>query len=48
MTAITEGALSLNPREVSAKFPLLMFYTGDNFVLEVGTKVAVCIPLVLD
>ena len=34
---ITEGALTLNPSEVSAKFLLSMFHTGGNFVSEVGT-----------
>ena len=37
MTGIAEGALTLVPNEISAKFPLFMFQSGGNFVSKVGT-----------
>ena len=37
LTGITEGALTLTPNEISAKFIFFMFQSGGNFVSEVGT-----------
>ena len=45
LTGITEGALT--PNEISTKFLFFMFQSGGNLFSEVGTRVAICIHLLL-